>query len=421
MEITKFIDKQLERYRNSSTNKLEVSDNFVLAYGPYMCMAKGLYERECDEIARYNKWMSIMVHAAYLIRKITSGVSYRDAKKIIKDFNLSNYLTFANSSSENDNDIYVALHSFSNSYLSKIRSEQKEKGAFESFITTATPIVPYKEMVKRPDQLGTAEEMTRVDIANHLPKNFTDDSIRNEITSLLLNNLAEIMMNYELCTVLVFNSIYEKANWFKLDDLLVRDSSVSFETQKYYFLATVNFYGMHNSPEFGNYLHFFEEAGDFSKMQSYSTFEAMVNTMANATNTDIAAESWDDPSLDAKEEEAISQIVNSHNKYSKDIIEEAKYDFGALNDYINVKRFMSFEEFPNRLFLGSLEKSRVVNINNIAIILKLFKNLDIGILDDNTIINTNKKHPNNTYKLFIKNTPIININNVNIFVLGSNL
>ena len=41
--------------------------------------------------------------------------------------------------------------------------------------------------------------------------------------------------------------------------------------------------------------------------------------------------------------------------------------------------------FP--LVLNSIWNA-VVKINNIAIILKLFKNLEIGILDDNTITNT---------------------------------
>ena len=114
------------------------------------------------------------------------------------------------------------------------------------------------------------------------------------------------------------------------------------------------------------YVKFFEEAGDFSKTQSYSAFEAMIDSMAKSTDIDIAAESWDDPTMDSKEEAAVSVLINSQKVISKIDEERPKYDFGILNDFINVKRFMKFEEFPNRLFVGSLEKSRIVNINNMG-------------------------------------------------------
>ena len=88
MNIIEFIDSRLEKYRDQADGKLSlVDDNFVFAYGPCMCMTNGCYERECDEIARYNKYMQVMVHAAYLIRKIKFGkVSNAEAKSIIKDF-----------------------------------------------------------------------------------------------------------------------------------------------------------------------------------------------------------------------------------------------------------------------------------------------------------------------------------------------
>lgn len=365
MDTMKYIDMQLEIFRNSSAGRLSnVPDSFVFAYGPFMCMSKDTYEQECDEIARYNKWMAVMVHAAYLIRKITSGVSYRDAKKIIKDFNLSNYLTFANSSSKNDNDIYDALHSFSNSYLSKIRNEQKEKGELESFMTCASPIVPYKEMIKRPDQLGTAEEMSRVDISVNLPALITEDSVMQQIHKLLLSNLPEIMLNYHLCTVLLDDKS-SQYNTMKLDRLMIREGSVSIEAQKYYFLATVHHYKLYNNGEYEKYIRFFEEAGDFSKAKSYSAFEAMVTSMVNVTYVDDAIESWDDPSMDLKEEKAVATLIETHYTV-KDNEERPRYDFGYLNDFINVKRFMRFEEFPNRLFVGSLEKAKILNVNNMG-------------------------------------------------------
>lgn len=355
MTIEKYIDTMLESYRDASNGKLSsVPDNFIYAYGPYMCMCAGRYENECDEIAKYNKLMNIMTHAAYLIRKITSGISYGDAKKVIKDFNISIYLTFANS--KDDNDVYDALHSFSNNYLSKIRKDQRERGEFESFITNASPIVPY--------QRDTAEEMARVDIVKNLPTTMTQALVVSQLHQLILSNLPEIMMNYHLCTVLADNDL--RSNLTKLDRLIIRDDSVSVDAQKYYLLATVNYYNLYNNEEYEKYIKFFDEAGDFSKNQSYSAFESMIESMANSTDISIAAESWDDPSLDSKEEAAISQIVKSYSNNIRDDLDEAKYDFGILNDFINVKRFMKFEEFPNRLFLGTLEKAKVVNINNMG-------------------------------------------------------
>lgn len=362
MTVEKYIDTMLESYRDSDRKLSSVPDNFIYAYGPYMCMQPGAYENECDEIARYSKLMNVMVHAAYLIRKITSGISYRDAKKAIKDFNLSIYLTFANS--KDDDGVYTVLSSFANNYLSKIRKDQKEKGELESFITCASPIIPYQEIIKRPDQLGTAEEeATRVDIARNLPTETPQIYIEGQLQSLLMTNLPEIMLNYKLCTVL--SDIDLKSNLLKLDKLMIRDSSVSIEAQKYYFLATVNYYGIYNTDEYEKYIHFFEEAGDFSKTQSYSAFESMVNTMAKSTNIDIATESWDDPSMDDREESAVSTLIQSQYTI-KDNEERSRYDFGILNDYINVKRFMKFEDFPNRLFVGSLEKTKIINVNNMG-------------------------------------------------------
>ena len=365
MDISKYINMTLDSYRDSVSGKItNIPDKFVFAYGPYMCMRKGEYEKECDEIAQYNKYMSVMVHAAYLIRKITSGISYRDAKKTFKDFNLSVFMTFGNTGDTESDYILQALNSFSNNYLSKIRKDQKEKGELESFMTCASPIVPYQETIRRADQLDSAEEMTRADIANTIPKILTHSSVEKQIQELLLENLPEIMLNYNLCTVLLDGS--QKTNLIKLDKLIMRDESVSIASQKYYFLATVHYYELYNTVNYDKYVKFFEEAGDFSKTQSYSAFEAMIDSMAKSTDIDIAAESWDDPTMDSKEEAAVSVLINSQKVISKIDEERPKYDFGILNDFINVKRFMKFEEFPNRLFVGSLEKSRIVNINNMG-------------------------------------------------------
>ena len=144
-----------------------------------------------------------------------------------------------------------------------------------------------------------------------------------------------------------------------------RNNEVSQPTQLYYFLATMNYYGLQNTPTFTKYLQFLNDMGDFSTTKSFSAFESMINSMAEATNINISTESWEDPSMDEKEEQAIAELIKSTAGYIGEE-KEVKYDFGLLNDFINVKRYMKFEEFPNRLFLGSLERSNVINITTMG-------------------------------------------------------
>ena len=72
MNPTDFINDYLTKVRDKDGLK-NIDFSFIYAYGPFMCMNSG-FERECDEIARYNINMKMMVHGAYLIRKITSGI-----------------------------------------------------------------------------------------------------------------------------------------------------------------------------------------------------------------------------------------------------------------------------------------------------------------------------------------------------------
>ena len=366
--ITTFIDSRLERYRDSADGSLKiVDDNFVFAYGPAMCMYSGCYEHECDEIARYNKYMQLMVHAAYLIRKISSGDhSYADAKSIIKNFIISIDNAFGDG--EDDKIIKSTLKNYAIDYLSRIREEQRARGDLESFIVNACPVVPYDGTIKK-QGVDYAEEDYHVDIVANVKSAInTELSRKSNIVDLLLNNLGEIMMNTKL-TVVLFdeNHNLDRVNLLKLDSLTKRISDVSIGCQLYYFLATVNYYGLQDNVAFDKYLKFFETAGNFTKTKSYAAFEEMIEEMALSTNIDIAAESWEDPTMDEKEEAAVSQLIQSHTSYIEEKTAEVKYDFGILNDFINVKRFMKFEDFANMLFISSLERARIINVNNMGL------------------------------------------------------
>ena len=259
-----------------------------------------------------------------------------------------------------------ALFKFANEYLEIIRNTQKSKGEFESFITNASPIVPYEQKtIRRKDLLfdDASEDFERADISYSIAKFCGDKKIEDEIKNLLLNNIADILINYNLAITL-----YDRRNEFnlsKIDKLLLRRNDCKFEVQKYYALAIINFYNLQNNEEFMKLLEFYSKIGDFSKSTSYEAFENSILEMANYTSTNQAFEMWDDPLMDEYEKEAMSSLLTQHDQYK---IDETlpKYDFGRLNDFINLKRFMQFEEYPNRIFVGSLEKSKVVNINNMG-------------------------------------------------------
>lgn len=370
MVLSKYIDIQLNKYRDSSDGSLKiVDDDFILAYGPFMCMRLGMYERECDEISNYNKYMQVMLHAAYLIRKITSGITYRDAKKLFREFIMSIDTAFP---TNKDLDLErETLATFAKNYLKVLRSEQQENGNLESFVTCVAPIVPYENTITKPMDDQHADIITDV-------RPSISDNLKEEIVHLLYSNLADIMLNYELCDIL-FDENLGDVNLLKLDKMVMRKENVSPATQKYYLLSTINYYKLNNHPGFKKYLDFFEDAGDFSKTKSFSAFESMIDTMASATDTNVAFEFWEDSYMAHKEELALQRLIQS-SSIETAADNEAKYDFGMLNDFINVKRFMKFEEFPNRLFVGSIEGAKIVNITNMG------DNRNYYELDNGTVV-----------------------------------
>ena len=359
MNLSRYIDIKLNEYRDATDTRLlsVVDDNFVFAYGPFMCMYPEHYERECDEIAKYNVTMRIMVHGAYLIRKITGGLSYADVKATIKNFIISIDNAFGNHEYITER---AALTKFATEYLQKIRDEQRSKGDLESFMTCASPVVPYAELIEKPSiiQDGGIAITTSAQLETLKTK------IKEELSLLLLNNLAEILINHRMCNVLIDERSGE-IDLTKLDKLAFRNDAVSQPTQLYYFLAVMNYYGLQETPVFVKYLHFLKDMGDFSTTKSFSAFESMINSMASATNINISTESWEDPSMDEKEEQAIAELIKTVPGYVGEE-KEIKYDFGALNDFINVKRYMKFEEFPNRLLVGSLERSNIINVTTMG-------------------------------------------------------
>lgn len=367
MEIVNFIDKKMDEYRDSKTGKLSlITDDFIFSYGPFMCMYRGGYENECDEISRYSVIMRVMVHAAYLIRKITSGITYEDAKKTIKEFIISVDNNFDDQTDEKE-----SLINFAKKYLEKIRAEQKENKSLESYMTNVSSIVPYETpKLKKKDPNFDEEEFhaDNAEIIEEALNSYGNNKVTNQayLKSLLLNNLGDIMMNNDLCIIL-FDDSEENINLANLDKYIKKNSKVSPDVIKYYFLAGINFYKIPIKKVL-KYLDFFKTIGDFSKMLSYEAFESTVNMMAGNTSVNnIPSEVWDDPTLDEKEDNAVKQILQSHEDYGRTIANTtSRYNFGSLNDYINTQSYMKFEEYPNRLFISSLSKANIININNMG-------------------------------------------------------
>ena len=358
MHPTDFINDYIQSVRDSQKNDLDLS--FVFAYGPYMCMTDG-FERECDFYAKNNPILRVMLYTAYLIRKITSGISYKDAKKTIRDFIVSVDNEFPVNNNSQLESYHNALSDFAIRYLNSIRDSQHIHGDLESFMTCAAPIVPYSQTLKK----KPIEESCHATCAEEILKycdHLTEMEIYKILENLLLTNLEAIMMKADIYTKILTEIQNDPKDLTKLDKLTMEFQDMTDKVNVYYYLAIVDFLKIPFENIKKN-LNFLKEAGDFSKTKNYATFESMMNDMSKNTNIDIAAESWDDPTMDEKEERAVAALMDNHNTVSEEKEEVAKYDFGYLNDYINAKRFMKFEEFPNRLFVSSIENAHIVNIN----------------------------------------------------------
>ena len=358
MSIISFIDEYLDSHRVDSPIRYSVDSKFIYAYAPFMCMYPSQYELVCDKIASTNSIMRGFQHAAYLIRKITSGISYESAKKTIKEFIIAADKNFTG----DDKNIAIRdmLIGFANNYLKHIRAEQRSNGHLESFITCAAPVVPYENTIVKEELHGKnvfAKEILA--ISNEA------SNLEEVLFGLMLNNIEDIMTSHLEGTVNLKDEKTCQTNAMLLDRFVVGLNSLKVGARLYYYFAAVNFF---NIPKevYEKHLHFLESASDFSKTQSYNAFESMIDEMADYTNISISAESWDDPTMDEKADDAVNHILRTQTEYINTASTDPKYDFGKLNDFINVKRYMKFEEFPNRFFLSSLEKTRCVNVNKMG-------------------------------------------------------
>ena len=357
-DISGFIYNKLENIRNKNNDKLSsISNEFIFAYGPYMCIIPG-FERDVDEIAKENRLMKLLQYGAYLYRKITSSISYHDAKELIRDFIMTVDSNF--DGIEKD-----CLIKFGKKYLQIIRDEQKNMNNLESFMTCAAPIVPYSNTIQRKD-LMEAEEDYRIDIAPKLTEIIKEKiNIDDYLFSMLMDNLNVILHWAHIVPIL--NNNDNSFDLTKLDKLVYSMHQIPKEVKIYYCLAIVNY---HKIPPlvFNRYLSFFNDFCDVAKMYSSASFESLIEEHSQNINLSAAMEALtDDPQLDIKAKNAVQNIIDSHSSYA-DMKEKAqndngKYDLDKIRSFISINRYIKFEEFPNRLFISTIEKYNIINIS----------------------------------------------------------
>lgn len=356
--LSSLLDRKLTEMKEKNNGTLaNVNDAFIYAFGSFMSMEPG-FEIECDEIAKYSDVMRVFQYAAYLIRKITGGVSYRDAKTTIKDFIATVDDTFPKETHQRINE---ALIEFAVSYMKSLRDEQGTN--LESFITNSAPIVPYEGMPKKQPLEPGIE--TRIDCADAVQKvivdaNQTRSGNNDTLMTILLNNLAGIMQWKDL-TTMIEDPVTGANNLLELDHLIIDRGDIPYAVRGYYFLATINYYGL-PIEIFDKYLKFFRSAGDFSKPQSYDAFEAMVDAMAETVNPNIAMESWDDPEMERRANELYEKALNSGTITVTDSV--PKHDLNAFANFIAQNHSMKFDEWSKRLFVTSLRDRKIVNVNH---------------------------------------------------------
>lgn len=353
-----YVNQKLINIYNKEGNLKTVSDEFIFSFGPLMCMTKG-FEKEVDEISKYSRLMKIMQFTAFLYRKITNSISYKDSKILIKDF----LITVDDSFPEDATIEKTALIEYAKNYLKIIRDEQKEKNGLESFMTSASPIVPYKNTIQRADleNFNLCESICKcIDIDE-----INDENIIHKLWKLLLKNLAGIMCWNGLIQILQDEK--NNFNLLQLDKLMYQYPEIPIEVKTYYILAAVKYYNI-SLDSFKKYIAFFKYFGDFSKKHDQESFNNMIkeSSIDSYSNSNLAMEFLSASEYSNDNVNKIEEILKSHKFYttlsqSKEST-EGKYDLDLIKSFISINTYIKFEEFPNREFLSSVNTSKILDM-----------------------------------------------------------
>ena len=342
--VSNFIDETLSKIRETHGSLEVVSDEFVLAYGPYMAMRPNTFELECDEISKSNKVMKLIVYAAYLLRKVTNEQP-SEIKYTVRNFIGEVDKTFDGKEKE---------------CLIDMAKEIIKYRTTENFMTNSSPIIPYSQTVSREKELH-GNECTKLVIADKLSDSLHDFGLSEKsidyVYNMLLDNLKPILLGYKLTTT-IKDPKTNQNDFTRLDYLVKNKDRFEYNVCAYYFVSAILFYGL-PTQIFKKYLDFFDTMGDFSKTKNYQTFEALVDEMASITNVNISLESLYDEEIDKKADE-IFWKTSSIRSAEADV---AKYDLNIILNYISLNRFIEFNAYANRLFTSTLDTSSIINVN----------------------------------------------------------
>lgn len=326
----------------------EIDNHFIFLFGPYMVMTKG-YENICDRLGKSSDIMKYLIWGAYLVRK-TANMRVMECAKEVSAFNI-----FIDKQYFPSEDIKNKFFDFSRSVL---ESHQKDtfKKSTENFVTCAAPIVQYEGTSIKKQAIDEAEEeeleeddTLALEHACQLPNEKMEEILKD----LLLSDMLIVLKNCDCIKGLDFNVIPSINKLIdNLQDSIIKD---------YYFKAAIYYYSTKDNDDLREYLKLYRGFTNPSEPKDYAAFEAIVSEYSNTLGVpSISVNEYDDADLDNEEQKAIAQLTKSATH------EKVTYKLDTLNNFIAVNRFMKFEEYPNRLFMGSLDNIKILNIINMG-------------------------------------------------------
>ena len=326
------------------------------------------YEEVADKIGKHNPIMQVMLCAAFLIRSIQNGMSYKEAKLFIRDFLIEMDKRFAGSDHKYE---LGALSNLAVQYMSWIRQEQKSKGAEESVMTNFSPIVTYDQMIQKSDSITKTSKPTAENfmefgqsLEKHLKSNPNMDA---ELSQMLYDNLLGIMCHYNYMehSGQTLKGLHE---WYLQR---IQKPNGSSDYKDYYLLAEA-YYQFGNVQVIKPQLDFYKS---LARILDYDHFEQTVSQIIKnsilAPDEDLSGlESWVDSTLDDREDSAVQTLLQNHsagnlldNPTRGESFRMEVYNLNLLYNYIATHRYMKFDTWSKRVLTTSLTDAKIINVN----------------------------------------------------------
>lgn len=354
MNLIPIIRSKLDEFKKKNPTFINLSDDFIFAFGPYMCMCTGHFEKECDMIAGYSSTMRFMLHAAYLIRALNNPSANR--RLTIREFVKSVNDSFTDSNEKN------TLLKYAEDYAKEIT--KKGHRSVESAMIAMSPIVPYSETVSV--DIQTESPPSDVSIVGEIDQSLigmtNHDTWLEALRKLFLSNFVPILVNYKCAEIFYV----PQGNMLTTIDKSLLIDNCPIPVKTYWLLAMINYHNIEHS-DFIKYLKNYKDtvsalSNDMST-ESFSNFVEL--NVRELGSLDISVEALNDPTLLDTDRSAINCLLEAHKKFRERVSDYAPtYDYDKIMSFIALRRYMKFEEYPNRLFTGTIEKHDIVNVND---------------------------------------------------------